>query len=101
MWSEIFYYLLMPLVYLTLIPGATLLLACVITFFTLRVVKNKLKLWMCTLYLLVYGVYDIGVYLYSAEYTMRLELIFFGSFFYFSLIQWILIYRESKSKNST
>jgi len=99
MLSNIYFQVLIPLVYLGQYPGITLFIATITLYFTIKLNsdKKKVRLWLATTYSILYGVYDIYFYIYLySKANIRIDLMIFGPIFYFSLLFWLLEYKNIK-----
>jgi hypothetical protein len=92
--------IVMPLTYLGQYPGVTLVLGCLMLFFTIKkcalepIKWRRTKLWLSAIAAIFYGLYDIIMYQAYPMDTYRFDLFFIGAFYYFALLNWILIYRK-------
>lgn len=91
---------LIPLSFLSFIPGLTLLLTMFPLYYTvkLEVVGKKYYgrkvLWLCTITNILYGLYDLYFFFYQSDVNIRFDLSIFGPIFYFSLLYWFITYRQ-------
>ncbi len=98
-WSFIWTIILTPLLIIGKFPGVTLALGAVIVFFTIKkystetTLWRKIKLWLCAVVAVLYGLYDIYAYQ-NPHRGIRFDLVFVAPIYYFVLLNWLLIYRK-------
>lgn len=94
--------IVIPLTFLGLHPEINITLLLVIIGLTIKIYdkeakKNMLYLLISVSYITLFSFYNIatGYFFPVDESEYRFDLFFFGAFYYFAIIYWLLIYRKS------